>query len=95
MTTLAPVTIRRATASDDSAVAGLAQLDSSRVPTGDVLVARVGSEVWAALSLDDDHIVADPFRPSASIVELLRERARSVQPRRDRATTGIGRVVFS
>ncbi len=76
--TTAPVTIRRATAVDDSAVAGLAELDSSRIPTGDVLVARVGSEIWAAVSLDDLHAVADPFRPSGAVVELLRERARSL-----------------
>ena len=97
MTTSAPVTIRYATPSDDGAVIDLAALDSSRVPTGDVLVARVGSELWAAVSVDDLHAVADPFRPSGNVVDLLRERARSLrrQPARGAsATTGIGRLVL-
>lgn len=92
----APVTIRHATPSDAGAVVALAALDSSRVPAGDVLVARVGNEIWAAVSLEDLHAVADPFRPSADLVDLLRERARSLrrQERRASATTGIGRVVL-
>lgn len=92
----APVTIRHATPSDAEALRTLAALDSSRAPAGDVLVARVGSETWAAVSLDDFHAVADPFRPSADLVHLLRERARSLrrQERRVSATTGIGRVVL-
>ena len=78
MTTLAPLTIRYATPTDADAVTDLAALDSSRVPTGDVLVARVGNEVWAAVSLVDLHAVADPFRPSGDVVHLLTERARSL-----------------
>jgi hypothetical protein len=97
MTTFAPVTIRYATPADTSAVIDLAALDSRRAPTGDVLVARVGSELWAAVSLEDDHAVADPFQPSGDVVTLLRERARSLRGQAERgasATTGIGRLVF-
>src|SRR4051812_26724810 len=97
MTTSAPVTIRFATPSDTGAVIDLAALDSSRVPTGDVLIARVGSELWAAVSLDDDHTVADPFQPSGDVVGLLRQRVRSLRGQSARgasATTGIGRLVF-
>jgi hypothetical protein len=92
----APLTIRRATPGDAGAIIQVAALDSSRVPTGDVLVARVGNEVWAAVSLDDFHAVADPFRPSGDLVHLLIERARSLrrQERGASATTGIGRLVF-
>jgi hypothetical protein len=36
----------------------------------------VDDEPWAVLSLTDGAAVADPFRPSAAIVVLLRERAR-------------------
>ena len=97
MTSTAPVTIRYATPSDAAALTDLAVLDSSPVPTGDVLVARVGRELWAAVSLDDLHAVADPFRPSGDVAHLLRERARWLRDQAERgasATTGMGRLVF-
>ena len=57
----------------------LAALDSSPVLEGEVLVAFVDDEPWAAISLHDGRVVADPFRPSAHAVELLRVRARHLQ----------------
>ena len=70
------VVIHRGVASDDPAVARLAALDSARPLRGEVLVAVVDDEPWAALALDDGRVAADPFRPSAIAVELLRLRAR-------------------
>jgi hypothetical protein len=70
------VVIRRATEADRPSLARLAALDSARPLRGETLVAFVAGEPWAALSLDDRRAVADPFRPSASAVELLRVRAR-------------------
>ena len=72
------LTIRRATAADASAVRRLAVLDSAFPPTGDVLLAEMGDELWAALSVDTGAAVADPFRPSGDIVDLLRFRAKRV-----------------
>ena len=69
------LTIRRASAADDLAVRRLASLDSAFPPTGDVLLAEMGDELWAALSVDTGHAVADPFRPSGDLVDLLRFRA--------------------
>jgi hypothetical protein len=69
------LTIRRASDSDVVALHDLAELDSSRAPHGDVLVAEVGSELWAAVEVDSGAAIADPFRPSADLVELLRFRA--------------------
>ena len=69
------LTIRRATAADAFAVRRLAALDSAFPPTGDVLLAEMGDELWAALSIDTGTAVADPFRPSRDLVELLRFRA--------------------
>jgi hypothetical protein len=69
------LTIRRATAADAFAVRRLAALDSAFPPTGDVLLAEMGDELWAALSTDTGAAVADPFRPSRDLVELLRFRA--------------------
>src|SRR3954452_20658186 len=61
--TPAPLRIRQARHADAAALERLAALDSSQIPTGDVLLAEVGDELWAALSLDDGHHVADPRRP--------------------------------
>ena len=69
------VTIRRATATDAFALRRLAAIDSASPPTGDVLLAEMGEELWAAVSIDTGAAVADPFRPSADLVELLRFRA--------------------
>ena len=69
------LTIRRATDSDAFALRRLAAIDSASPPTGDVLLAEMGSELWAAVSVDTGAAIADPFRPSADLVELLRFRA--------------------
>jgi hypothetical protein len=68
------VTIRRALPGDAAAVRRLAELDSRRAPRGTVLLAEVGPELLAAVSLDDGHTVADPFRPTADLVALLAAR---------------------
>jgi hypothetical protein len=69
------LTIRHATTADEFAVRRLAVLDSSSPPTGDVLLAEMDDELWAALSLDSGAAIADPFRPSGDLVDLLRLRA--------------------
>lgn len=72
------VTIRHAGAADAEALAALAKLDSSRPPRGAVLVAEVGGELWAAVSLDDNHLVANPFRPTGELAFRLLDRAREL-----------------
>ena len=76
------IAIRRAGERDRPAIEQLAALDSARRPRGDVLLAEVDGEPWAALSLGDGHAVADPFRRSGAIVELLRARAAQSSPLR-------------
>jgi hypothetical protein len=73
------LTIRRATATDAFALRRLAAIDSAAPPTGEVLLAELGDELWAAVSVDTGAAVADPFRPSADLVELLRFRAERVR----------------
>jgi hypothetical protein len=73
------VTIRYARPDDALALLELAYLDSSHAPEGVVIVAEVGGRLWAALSLDDGHAIADPFRPSGELSFLLAERARQVK----------------
>jgi hypothetical protein len=70
------VTIRPAFPDDAAAVARLAALDEAPVPRGELLLGLVDDEPWAVLSLADGTAVADPFRRSAGVVGLLRERAR-------------------
>jgi hypothetical protein len=85
MLSTVPMTIRFATAFDAAEIDTLAELDSSRAPRGDVLVAYVDGELWAALSVTDGHYVADPLRPSAEAVEVLQQRRRQLRrPRRPR-----------
>src|SRR3954452_7460348 len=81
-----PLRIRQAGPDDAMAVGGLAALASSRAPRGDVLLAEVGDELWAALSVQDGHLVADPTRHSADAALLLAHRSaqmhRARRPRR-------------
>ncbi|MBV9464847.1 MAG: hypothetical protein JO169_01910, partial [Solirubrobacterales bacterium] len=45
------------------------------MPAQPALVAEIDGELCAALSLADGRVVADPFRPSGALLELLRMRA--------------------
>lgn len=72
-------TVRYATPDDADALRRLAQLDSSHPPRGVVLLAEVGDVLWAAVSLDDHHLIADPFLPSGELAFLLSERARRLR----------------
>ena len=78
------LTIRVAVPEDADALVRLAALDSNRPPRGLVLIAEVEGEPWAALSLDDGHAVADPFRLSGDLVWMLAQRARGLR-RRERS----------
>jgi hypothetical protein len=69
------LTIRPADLADLAGLDRLAELDSAYPPTGDTLVAEVGGELWAAIEIDTGATIADPFRPSGELVELLRLHA--------------------
>jgi hypothetical protein len=69
------LTIRRADSSDAGALVRLAALDSASPPTGEALLAEVGGELWAAVEVDSGAAIADPFRPSGELVDLLRLQA--------------------
>ena len=86
------LTIRQSNAHDADTLSGLAQLDSSRPLRQPALVAEVGDEIWAAVSLRDQRVVADPFRPSGAVVPVLVERARQLRrdDRRERARQRFG-----
>jgi len=78
--TLSPtVVIRAARGSDGPALRRLAELDSADFLTGSVLVAEADDEMVAALSLDTGENVADPFRRTSDVVDLLAYRARKLR----------------
>src|SRR3954453_3474385 len=67
--------IRVATRFDDAELRRLAVLDSAQPLAGPVIVAQSDGRIDAALSLDDRRTIADPFRPTAGLVDVLRARA--------------------
>jgi hypothetical protein len=70
------ITIRPGYADDYDALARLAALDSTPVvPPRPLLLAEVGGELRAALSLRDGSRIADPFFPTAELLLLLRTHA--------------------
>jgi hypothetical protein len=69
------VTVRLARNTDAEAVIRLSELDGRRVPPAPVLVAEVGGDLLAARSLKDGAAVADPFRPTGHLAELLELRS--------------------
>jgi hypothetical protein len=69
------VTIRRAGANDEGALRRLADLDSTRVPGGPVLMAEIGGAPVAAISVLSGESFADPFVPTQELRRLLELRA--------------------
>jgi len=80
-----PIFIRNAYPDDADALGRLAALDSAPVPPAPVLVADVGGELRAALSLSDGSLVADPFVATADLVVLLEVQAAQLRPWRRRS----------
>jgi hypothetical protein len=91
------LTIRESRPVDSEALDRLAELDSSRPLERPALVAQVGDEIWAAVSLHDHRVISDPFRPSGELAFLLSERARQVhrEQRRRRRRLGGGAFGFA
>jgi hypothetical protein len=75
-----PLTLRFAFPDDAAAIARLAALDTSDPPPAPLLLGEVGGELQAALSLANGRVIADPFRSTPALVELLRARARQLDP---------------
>lgn len=69
------ITIREAQAADDDGLRRLAELDSSRRPSGRILVGELDGELVAAVPLAGGPAIADPMRATAAVVSLLGLRA--------------------
>jgi hypothetical protein len=71
-----PITITHSTDENGAELWRLAALDDRRAPNAPALLAYVGGELRAAVGLVDGRAVADPFHPTAEIVEILKFQAR-------------------
>jgi hypothetical protein len=66
-----PLTIRQSTQADVRELRRLAELDSARPIDGPTLIAEHRGHPVAAVSLDGRRSIADPFLPTANVVEML------------------------
>ena len=84
------VVIRAAEATDLPALMRLADLDSRRMPAGDLLVAKADGQIRAAMSVDDGTAISDPFVPAGALVDLLGLRVQQMrhESRRERRRRG-------
>jgi hypothetical protein len=71
--------IRFADDDDAHTLRRLAELDSSTVLAGRVLIAEHDGVAVAALSIDEGRAIADPFRHTGVALTLLRMRANALE----------------
>jgi hypothetical protein len=82
------ITIRAAAPGDDRALRRLAQRDTQAPPEGNLLVAEVGGELRAAISLDSGEVTADPFHRTQELVQMLTVQRLQCEAARRRRTGG-------
>jgi hypothetical protein len=75
------VVLRRAQRQDANALDRLAALDGVRRPAGELMLAEVDGDILAAVPVEGGPAIADPFRPTADLVDLLRARTRRLAGR--------------
>ncbi len=73
------VALRLCSVHDDAALDRLARLEGRPVPCGRFVLAEVNGTVVAALPLGGGAPLADPFRPTAHLLPLLRLRAAQLE----------------
>jgi hypothetical protein len=73
------IVIRRARPDDEPALAQLAVLAGRALPREPLLLAEADGSLVAALALDDHALVADPFRVTLDLTELLALRGRQLR----------------
>ena len=66
------IMIRHSNGADEAELRRLAQLDDRRALEGEAVLGFVDDELRAAVAVDDGRALADPFRHTAELVELLR-----------------------
>ena len=76
-------TLRRATEADDGALRRLAELDSQVAITGPALIGEIDGAAAGAISLIDGRLIADPFRQTAPLTQILRMRYAALRAHAD------------
>jgi hypothetical protein len=74
----AEVVLRLCTVHDDEDLDRLAVLEGKPLPRGRFVLAFVDGDLVAAQPLDGGEPLADPFRPTAHVLPLMRLRARQL-----------------
>jgi hypothetical protein len=96
MSNSSTIALRTATDRDAAILEKLAALDSAPALHAPAVVALVDGRPVAAASLSDASVVADPFVPTADVVELLQARVAAStatsRPRRPRLGRRIPRL---
>ena len=73
------ITIRQASSTDAFALRRLAALDDAAALRGEILLAEQGGDLRAALSLENGRAIANPFAPTAELIEMLRTRSKLIE----------------
>jgi hypothetical protein len=93
------VSLRICRVSDDPSLERLAALEGQAVPHGRQLLAEVDGEIVAALPLAGGAFLGDPFRPTAHLLPLMRQRAAQLyappHPHIDAARAIAARIVHA
>lgn len=79
----ARVTVRLAEPVDESLLQRLASLDSTRLPSGPLLVGEMGGSIQAAVPVHGGRAIANPFVRTAELVTLLELRAAQLREQGD------------
>jgi hypothetical protein len=66
-----PITFRQGNENDAPVLRQLAELDSARPIEGPVFLAEHEGRALAAVSVDERRAIADPFQPTADVVDML------------------------
>jgi hypothetical protein len=69
------IVIRKARDADALPIARLSALDGRKLPAGSRVVAEADGRIVAAADVWTGAAIADPFKPTAPVVSLLRVRA--------------------
>ena len=86
------VALRLCTVHDDPALERLAQLEGRPVPEGRLVIAEVNGVLVAAQPLTGGPPLADPFRPTAQLLPLLRLRAAQLDQAANGSRGWVGRL---
>ena len=89
-----PLVIRLATQADQVPLTRLAQLDSAPPLEGRVVLVEADGRIRVALALADGRGIADPFFPTAEMLDLLETRAAQLSaPNASGPARPIGRLL--